>query len=88
MDPEDKKKLDRLLLISENNNRLLRRMRREVLWMRFFRVVYLVVILGAIVAGYLYFSPYFGSFQNALNVLGQLKNFQLPANFTLPSLPK
>lgn len=65
MSPEEREMLERLLRISEQNNRILRVMRREVLWSRYFRVLYMLAIVGIAVAIYYFIKPYLGSLDGA-----------------------
>jgi hypothetical protein len=61
MDDEERKMLEKVLQISEQTNRVVRRMRREVIFGRIFHLLYWVIILGVAYAGYYYIKPYLGS---------------------------
>jgi hypothetical protein len=74
MEPEERKMLERLVQISEQNNRMLQKMRRAVLWGRFVHMVYLIVIVSLSVASYYYIKPYIGTLTSALNTLNQYSN--------------
>jgi polyferredoxin len=67
MEPQERQMLERLLHISEQNNRLLRKMRREVLIHRFARLAYWIVILVLGVVAYYYITPYFQNVNSLLN---------------------
>jgi hypothetical protein len=58
MEPEERKMLERLLHISEHNNRVLRHIRREMLLVRFIRIFYYLLILGVALVAYYYVKPY------------------------------
>jgi hypothetical protein len=58
MEPEERKMLERLLHISEHNNRILRHIRREMLFTRFYRLFLLLLTIGVAVVIYYYIKPY------------------------------
>lgn len=58
MEPEERQMLERLLHISEHNNRILTHMRREMLFHRYYRVLVLLLAIVAAVAIYYYIKPY------------------------------
>jgi len=62
MDPEIeeiKEKLNKVLALSEDTNRVMRSMRRSQRWARFFSIAWWLFILGASGAAYYYFfQPY------------------------------
>jgi hypothetical protein len=71
MEPEERHMLEKVLRITEHNNRILRHMRREILIMRFIHILYWLLIMGALIAGYYYFvEPYLGS---AMFLLDKIK---------------
>lgn len=74
MNPEEREMLERLLKISEHNNRILRVMRREVLWSRFFKVFYLIAIIAISYAIYYYLQPYLGNLDSAMQIIEKAKN--------------
>ncbi len=55
----DQRLLERILEVSEENNKMLRRMRSGMRWSGFFRFVYWMLILASAVASYYYLQPYF-----------------------------
>jgi hypothetical protein len=75
MDEEERKMLERVLAISEQTNRVVRRMRHEELLMRFFHVFYWIVILGIAYLGYYFIKPYLG---NVDLLLQNLDKIQIP----------
>ncbi len=58
-------KLQRILELSESNNRILRSIRRSIIWGRIVHTIYWVVIIGASIGAFWYLRPY-------LNQLGEL----------------
>ena len=75
MDEDDNKILEKLLYISEQNNRLLRRMRREVLIARYIHVLYWIIIVGIAVMSYNYLKPYLGNLTAALQNMDKIKSY-------------
>lgn len=74
MDIEDKKKIDRALALSEENNKILKTLLRNMRWGRLIKTVYWLVIIGVSVGTFLHFQPYidqfmegFSSFQKTVN---------------------
>lgn len=69
----DDRKLDELLELTRENNKILTGMRRAQRWGSFFKVVYWMVILGSIFGVYYYFQPtiqqYAKTLQTAMGVL-------------------
>lgn len=73
MNPEDRLLLQRALKLSEENNEILRSMRRKFRWAFIWGIVKIVIIVVPLVIGFLYLEPYFGSigetFREAQGVL-------------------
>ena len=74
MEEDERKQLQEVLRIVQHNNRLLRRMRREVLIGRFIHLLYWIIILGLGFVGYFYLMPYINQLTQAV----QDKNISLP----------
>jgi hypothetical protein len=79
MEPEDKKKLDRALALSEENNKILKTLLRNMRWGRLFRVLYWGVIIAASVGVFYYFQPVldrfisaYGSFEDGVGKVNTL----------------
>ena len=74
----DSQKLDELLELTRENNKILRSMRRTQRWSSFFTYVYWLVILGSIFGVYYYFQPtiqkYVKTLQTSAGILQQLEN--------------
>jgi hypothetical protein len=73
MDPESKKLLEDTFRLSEENNRMLRRMRKVQKWTTILRVLYFVVILGIAVGAFYYLTPYI---EGVLNVYSSVSGFE------------
>ena len=77
MNPEDRELLKRTLQLSEENNKMLRKIRRTARWATVWGVIKFIVIVLSLVIGYLSLEPYLGSvnetFQQAQSVLNQFR---------------
>jgi hypothetical protein len=58
MDFHDKEFFDRLMKLTEENNRMLRRIRRSAFWTGVTRTIYWIVLVGISVGAYYYVQPY------------------------------
>lgn len=58
MDPESKKLLEETYALEEENNRMLRSLKRSMLWSRVMSILYWVLILGVSVGAFYYIQPY------------------------------
>ncbi len=65
MDPELKKMMRENLELSQENNKLLRKMHRSILWGRLFNVLYWVIVIGAMFGAYYVLQPFIDSILNA-----------------------
>ena len=74
------RKLDELLEITRENNKILGGMRRTQRWGSLFRLVYWAVILGSVFGVYYYFQPtiqkYMKTFQTSIGII---QNFEKAA---------
>ena len=74
------RKLDELLELTRENNKILSGMRRTQRWSSFFSIVYWAVILGSIFGVYYYFQPtiqkYMKTFQTSVGII---QNFEKKA---------
>jgi len=73
MDPEGKRLLEETFELEQDNNKMLRSMRRSLLWGRVMTVVYWLIIIGISVGAFYFLQPYlnklmsvYGSFSNLL----------------------
>ena len=78
MDPESKELLQNTFSLAEENNRMLRQMRRAQRIASFMRVVYWLIILGIGIGAFYFIQPYIdqmGKFAKDSGVtIDQLKN--------------
>lgn len=74
MTPEEKSLLIRTHALAEENNLLLRRLRRSNRWSIAFRVVYWVIILGLGWGLYYTFLPYLSAAAKVVNQGGEIIN--------------
>lgn len=73
----DSRKLDELLEITRENNKILRGMRRTQRWGSFFRLVYWTVILGSVFGVYYYFQPTIQKYMKTFRTsVGIIQNFE------------
>lgn len=76
----DARKLDELLEVTHENNKILRSMRRAQRWSSFFTFLYWTIILGSIFGVYYYFQPtiqkYMKTFQTSIGII---QNFEKSA---------
>ncbi len=75
MEPEDRKMLAEMLAISQHNNKLLRRMRREVVWARFVHVLYWIAIIIIAYVGYIYLKPYIAELNQVIQTSQSLDKY-------------
>jgi hypothetical protein len=60
MDPEEKLLLHRTLKLSEENNRILKKMQTAYRWAIIWGFIKMAIIIVPLIAGYLYFQPMLG----------------------------
>jgi len=79
MDFHDKDFFDRLMTLTEENNRLLHKMWRAARLARAARVVYWIILIGASIGAYYYIQPYIDQilslFTGLQDSVGSLQNF-------------
>jgi hypothetical protein len=62
-------KLNELLILTKENNKILRGMRRSQKWSSFFNFIYYALIIGSIFGSYYYLQPYVNSFMETYREL-------------------
>ena len=79
MDPEDKRKLQRVLELAEENNSMLKKLVRAMRWAKILRVIYFLIIIGSAIGIFYILQPVFdqvadtyGSFRDSLNQINDL----------------
>ena len=73
MEPHEREMLDRVLELSEQNNKMLKKMERMARWSTIFRIIYWSVIIGTAIGLFYFMQPYideakeaYGSVRNAI----------------------
>jgi len=78
MDPESRKLLDKTLELAEENNKILRSMRRSQRVSSIIRFIYWVFIIGSAVGAYYFIQPYLEQIMSiyggASDVINSFKN--------------
>jgi hypothetical protein len=72
MNPEEKVLLERALKLSEENNKILRKIERRFRWTVLWGFIKIAIIVVPLVVGYLYLEPYLGQ---ALDNFNSIKEF-------------
>ncbi len=76
---DDKKTIERLVDLVEDNNKILHRLQRAKRWSSFFYFFYWVVALLLAAGSYYYIQPYVESLQKVLPQLDQtIKSLPIP----------
>lgn len=76
MTPEEREMLRKTLELSEENNKMLRAIRRSIFWGRVTRIAYWVIIIGAAIGLFYYLQPYIDTATSVYsNIKGDLQNF-------------
>ena len=71
MDFETRELVEKILELTEENNKILRKMRRGIFWGRVFHVIYWVIIIGISIGAYYYIQPLI---ENMLQLFGTTKD--------------
>ena len=58
MNPEEKQLLEKAVRLSEENNIILRKMRRSAMWGTTFRIFYWTIIIGLSIGAFYFLEPY------------------------------
>ena len=79
MDSEEKRKLQRVLELAEENNSMLKKLVRAMRWAKILRVIYFLIIIGSAIGIFYILQPVFdqvadtyGSFRDSLNQINDL----------------
>ena len=82
MNPENEDTLHKILELAEENNHMLRKMRRSIIWGRIFHGLYWLLIIGATVGAYYYIQPYLmailGAFGTTADTVSGFEKFLTP----------
>ena len=87
MTPEERELLTESIKLAEENNKMLRGIRRNARIGNFIRIVYWLIILGTAFGVYYYTQPYINAIIKSYN--GMQENIESVKNITtkLPDLP-
>ena len=87
MTPEERELLTHSIKLAEENNKLLRSMRRSARFASFLRLIYWLVILGSAFSAYYFLQPYIDAVVKSYN--GMQQNIESVKGLTskFPSLP-
>ena len=78
-------KFDELLDLTRENNRILRGMRRQMIWSQVFTYIYWLFILGAMGWSYYYFQPYLQKYWDAYQKITKTLNGMEQGGTSIPS---
>lgn len=70
--------LEQTLRLSEQNNRLLRKMRSSMIWSRVFQVIYWGFIIAVAVGAFYAVQPYLGPLGQMIDKAAQISNINVP----------
>jgi Ni,Fe-hydrogenase I cytochrome b subunit len=78
MDPEDKKKLDRILELAEENNEYVKSVRRSQKTSQMWKAIYWVILFALAASGYYAIRPYLDTITSAYDTVKGFDGFTLP----------
>ena len=67
MDDDDRELLLRVAKLAEDNNRMLRRIKRSLFWGEVWGLIKIAIIVIPLIIGYLYLEPYLGPLSGTLS---------------------
>jgi hypothetical protein len=74
MEPGERRLLERSLKLSEENNKMLRKLERRARWAITWGFIKITIIVVPLIIGYLYLEPYFEEAARDLNSIRELLN--------------
>ncbi|MBP9715254.1 MAG: hypothetical protein KBD52_02085 [Candidatus Pacebacteria bacterium] len=78
MDTESKELLEKTFALTEENNKMLKKIRSAQKWASFARSVYWVIVIGLGIGAFYFIQPYFEKtqnfFQNTSDTVNSFKN--------------
>jgi hypothetical protein len=74
MNPEERHLLERSLKLSEDNNRMLKKLERKAKWAFIWGFIKIAIVAVPIVIGFLFLQPYFEQISEMYRGLGELFN--------------
>ncbi|MES2214283.1 MAG: hypothetical protein V4465_02785 [Patescibacteria group bacterium] len=88
MSPEEKELLRRTLVLSEENNKMLKKLQGHMRWQAFWSVIKILLVVVPLILGYVFLQPYLGSaLNNYQEIQGMIQNPENP-EATAPTLDK
>jgi len=88
MNPNERDLLQKTHDLAEDNNRILRGIRRSNRWSTFFRAIYWIIIIGVSIGAFYYIQPYVDTLLKTYQSLqGSIQNIQTTTN-KIPGLIK
>jgi hypothetical protein len=78
-------KLDQLLELTKENNRILRSMHRRMIWSQVFSYIYWLIILGSIGWSYYYLQPYISKYMDTYQTIMSSLNTMETQSKSFPS---
>jgi len=77
MSPEERELLNRSVSLAEDNNKMLRSMKRSMFWAHVTSALYWILIIGVSVGAFYFLQPYVDEIVKTYgSVIGALRNFQ------------
>ena len=74
MNPEERLLLERSLKLSEENNKILRKLERRARWAVIWGFIKIAIIVVPLIIGYLYLQPYLNNAMENYNSVRELLN--------------
>jgi TRAP-type C4-dicarboxylate transport system permease small subunit len=69
LDIEEKKMIERIARMTEENNHLVRKLYRSMLWRRALGVVYWTILIGLSIGAFYFLQPYVEALREAVGVI-------------------
>jgi hypothetical protein len=74
MDPELKNKLDNIQSLAEDNNKMLKKIRRGQRWTSFLQAIYWLIIISLGIGAFYFLEPYIDQMRGFINNTGDTIN--------------
>ena len=74
MNPEEKVLLERALKLSEENNKILRKIEKRARWSALWGFIKVAIIVVPLILGYIYLEPFFNQALENYNSIKELLN--------------
>ncbi|KKQ82789.1 MAG: hypothetical protein UT07_C0018G0001 [Parcubacteria group bacterium GW2011_GWB1_38_8] len=76
MDPQEKMLLKRTLELSEENNKILRKMQRVARWATLWGFIKVAIVIVPLILGFIYLQPFFDQIAENYSGIRELLNLQ------------